>query len=120
LLIWAASASAQTIEEDPLITQMVNSYVEFNHTHQQVRGWRVQVLVTTDRRQMERARSRFESLWPEFKLLFSHEIPFYHLKSGAFLNRQSARPFLRKLQKDFPSAFLVADEIDVAEVLIYQ
>ncbi len=116
----SSGVSAQNIQEPPSIIQMMSSFVQYNNSHQQVRGWRVQVLVTTDRRQMERARSKFKRVYPDYELLFSHENPFYHLKTGAFQSRDKARPFLRKLQKDFPSAFIVADEVEVSEILTYQ
>lgn len=110
----------QSITEDPAITRMMDSFVAYNKEHQEVRGWRVQILVTTDRRQMERVRSRFELTYPEYELHFSHENPFYHLKTGAFMSQQDARPFLFKLRKQYPNAFIVADEIEVGEILKYQ
>ncbi|MDX1477642.1 MAG: SPOR domain-containing protein [Saprospiraceae bacterium] len=120
LITGAGDLRAQSINEDPLITRMMQDFIRFNRAHQTVRGWRVQVLVTTDRRQMEGTRARFERLYPEYKLTFAHENPFYHLKTGAFQTRERARPFLRALRKDFPSAFLVADEVEVSEILTYQ
>jgi isoprenylcysteine carboxyl methyltransferase (ICMT) family protein YpbQ len=119
-LILALNINAQQITEDPAITRMMQSFVEFNQAHQAVRGWRVQILVTSDRRQMERVRSRFVRLHPEYELHFTHENPYYHLKTGAFLTQHSARPVLHKLRRDFPGAFLVAGEIALEEVLLYQ
>lgn len=114
------SLSAQQITEEPAVTRMMENFVAFNKAHQTVRGWRVQILVTTDRRQMERVRSRFERLYPGYELHFTHENPYYHLKTGAFLTQHSARPILQGLRRDFPGAFLVAGEITLKEVLLYQ
>lgn len=114
------SVEGQSIVEDPSITRMMEDFVRFNRAHQTIRGWRVQVLVTTDRRQMESAKARFERLYPENKLMFSHENPFYHLKTGAFQSRERARPFLRSIRKVFPSAFLVSDDIELTEILTSQ
>jgi sporulation related protein len=119
IIAWTA-ASSQSIVEDPSVTQIMESFVEFNKAHQTVRGWRIQILVTTDRRQMEKTRKEFESTYQKYKIYYQHENPFYHLKSGAFLTQASARPFLRLMQEKYVSAFVVSDEINLEEVLLYQ
>jgi len=112
--------TGQSVVEDPAVTQMMESFIEYNKAHQNVRGWRIQILVTTDRRQMETTRREFEMTYPDYKISYRHENPFYHLKTGAFLTQASARPFLRLMQENYSSAFIVSDEIDVEEVLLYQ
>lgn len=119
LLTWG-SVSGQSLDEDPAVTQMMTKFLEYNKSHQTVRGWRVQILVTTDRRQVETARTRFERKYPDYKIYYSHEKPFYHLKTGAFLTQATARPFLRILQEEYGSAFIVSAEIELVEVLLYQ
>lgn len=112
-------ASSQVISEDPEVTTLMNRFVQHNRLHQKVRGWRVQVFVTTDRRQIETQRKRFEELFPDYEVQFSHEDPFYHLKAGAFLNQAAVRPFLQQIRQEFVGAFVVADEIDISEALLY-
>lgn len=119
LMLGYATLSGQSIEEDPSVTGIMERFVEFNKAHQTVRGWRVQILVTTDRRQMETTRREFETTYPDYKIYYQHENPFYHLKSGAFFTQASARPFLRLMLENYASAFVVSDEIDVEEVLLY-
>lgn len=112
--------SAQNVVEDPEVTRLMQRFEQHNRLHQKVRGWRVQVFVTTDRRQIENERKRYTELFPDYPVEFSHEDPFYHLKSGAFLSQNAALPFLREIRAEFPGAFVVADEIDVSEVLTYR
>lgn len=116
----AVGARAQGIVEDPDVTQLMERFVQHNRLHQKVRGWRVQVFVTTNRRQIESERQRFRELFPDYRVEFSHDDPFYHLKSGAFLTQSAARPFLYAIRTEFPGAFAVADDIDVSEVLLYR
>ena len=66
---------------------------------------------------MERAKSRFAVIYNDLDLDFEHKNPFYLLKTGAFLNRSDALPLLQKIQKDFSSAFLVNEDINVEDVL---
>lgn len=118
--LFGAGLTAQTIVEAPEVTQLMERFEQHNRLHQKVRGFRVQVFVTTDRRQIENERTRYKELFPDYPVEFSHEDPFYHLKSGAFLNQNAARPFLQQIREEFPGAFVVADEIDVSEVLLYR
>jgi hypothetical protein len=69
---------------------------------------------------MESTRREFELTYPDYAINYRHENPFYHLKSGAFLTQDSARPFLRLMKENYSSAFIVSDEIELKEVLLYQ
>ena len=119
-LMITVSLQGQSLHEDPAVTQLMDDFVEYNKTHTEVRGWRIQVLSTTDRRTMESTETKFRRIFPEYQLHFEHQSPFYNLKTGAFLSQQDARPMLRLLQKDFPGAYLVTDKFEIAEVLDYQ
>lgn len=112
-------AKAQTIVEEPLVSSMMRSYVDYNKNHTEMRGWRIQLVATTDKRQMESAKRKFDNTYPEYELIYDHEPPFFHLKTGAFLKKQNALPFLDKMKKSYPGAFLVADELEVHELLRY-
>ena len=45
--------------------------------------------------------------------------PFYHLKTGAFLTQADARPLLQEIKEVYRSAFIVADEVELSEVIDY-
>ncbi len=78
------------------------------------------MVATTDKRQMETARRKFENTYPEYELMFNHVPPFFHLQTGAFLTKQDALPFMQKMKKNFSGAFLVSDEIEVHELMNYE
>ncbi len=111
---------AQNIVEEPLITQMMKSYVDYHKNHTELRGWRIQLIATTDKRQMESARKKFAETYPDYDAVFTHVPPFFHLKAGAFLKKQDALPFLERMKETYPGAFLVADQLEAEELLRYQ
>ena len=119
LIAGLVPAFGQGIQEAPEVARAMSSFVRFNQEHQEVRGWRVQILVTTDRRQMEKVQREFISEFPDYNLHFKHENPFYHLKAGAFTSQAAAWPFLKMMQEKYPDAFLVTDDVELEEVLIY-
>lgn len=114
-----SNISAQQIIEESLVSSMMRSYTNYNKNVSSVRGWRIQLLATTDKRQMESAQAKFRNKYPQYKLIYNHEPPFFHLQTGAFLTKQEAMPFLLKMKKDYVGAFLVAGEFEVSEVLSY-
>jgi hypothetical protein len=107
------------IIEDPQITSLMNRWVAYNAENQEIRGWRIQIMASIDRRQMETARRVFEKRYPEYPVIFMHNEPYFHLKVGAFTTMQRAQAFLKKMQQDYPQAIPVTDNLKVEELLLY-
>jgi len=110
--------NAQIIE-DPQITTLMQRWKTYNLDHQELSGFRIQILASVDRRQMESLKRNFENKYPEYPVLFIHNEPFYHLKVGAFLTMQKTQAFLKKMQHDYPQAIPVTDILKVEELLLY-
>ncbi len=118
LLMSATPGTAQLVE-DPQITSMMNRWKTYNTEHQEVRGYRIQIMASVDRRQIESTRRTFENRYPEYPIVFLHNEPYFHLKVGAFLTMQKAQAFLKKMQHDYPQAIPVTDNLKVEELLLY-
>jgi hypothetical protein len=119
LMLVAISHSDAQIKEEPQITSLMNRWVTYNLEHQETRGWRIQIMASVDRRQMESARRVFEKRYPEYPVIFVHNEPYFHLKVGAFTTMQRAQAFLNKMQEDYPQAIPVTDNLKVEELLLY-
>jgi hypothetical protein len=117
-LLMLGRVNAQLVEE-PQITSLMNRWVDYNRAHQEIRGWRIQIMASIDRRQMESAKRTFERKYPEYPVVFVHNEPYFHLKVGAFTTMQKAQAFIRKLQEDYPQAIPVTDVLKVEELLLY-
>jgi len=105
--------------ESTQITSLMDRWKTYNLEHQELTGYRIQILATVDRRQMENVRHKYENLYPEYPIHTTHNDPYYQLKTGAFLTMQKAQAFLKMLQKEYPAAIPVTDEIKVDELLLY-
>lgn len=119
--IWMTTVSSgqcQLIEE-PQIASLMERWKTYNIEHQEVRGWRIQILATVDRRQMENVRRDFENRYPDYPVLFVHNEPYFHLKVGAFLTMQKAQAFLKKMQHDYPQSIPVTDNLKMDELILY-
>ena len=109
---------SQIIEPAP-ISDLVERWKIYNLGNREIRGWRIQLLATVDRRQMESVQRSFEFKYPDYPTHVANNQPYFHLKTGAFLTTQKAQAFLKKLQHDYPAAIIVADMIKGEELLLY-
>ena len=107
------------IIESPEITSLMQRWKAYNLEHQEITGYRIQILATVDRRQMETVRHKFENLYPEYPIHTTHNDPYFQLKTGAFMTMQKAQAFLKMMQKEYPAAIPVTDEIEMDELLLY-
>lgn len=118
LLCSHSRAGAQIIEQAS-ITDLIERWKTYNLDNVEVRGWRIQLLATVDRRQMEKEKRSFENKYPDYPTHMVNNQPYFHLKTGAFLTTQKAQAFLKKLQHDYPGAIIVEDLIKTDEMLLY-
>jgi hypothetical protein len=117
-MLVSTTAFSQLIET-PEVTSLMERWKVHNLGNKEMKGWRIQILATIDRRQMESARHKFENLYPDYPVHTAHNDPYFLLKTGAFLTLQKAQAFLKKLQRDYPSAITVTDMIKGDELLLY-
>lgn len=120
-----ASSQNVTINEEPLITKMMSTYVmggksstspTIGGTVQIVDGFRIQLLATTDRTKVDETQSVFNSRYPGVYNGWSQAKPYYRVRVGAFTSRSEAMQFLQKIKKDYPDAYIVPDKVKTSEI----
>ncbi|MFZ4544409.1 MAG: SPOR domain-containing protein [Saprospiraceae bacterium] len=98
-----------SIQEDPIIAQMMNKFVEINKTKKTVSGWRIQISSTTDRRAMDELIIKFNQNYPDEILSWVHAKPYYQLRAGAFRTKMESLRLLSLLKAEYPDAYPVVD-----------
>ena len=112
-------AKSQIIEQAQ-VTDLMERWRTYNVSHnKEVRGYRVQILATTDRRQMESVQREYERKYPDYPIHFAHNEPYWYLKTGAFLSNQKAQAFMKQMGKEYPASLVVTDMIKGEEFLLY-
>ena len=114
----AISAQNINIEEDPVITQMLEHFTNVNKSKEYVEGWRVQILATTDRQKLENTRTAFNYRYPSITSNWSHSKPYYKLRAGAFSSKLETLRLLYLLKSEYPGAYLVKDNKIKPEELV--
>jgi len=98
-----------TIVEDPAVTKMMEQYSQEHKALQAVEGWRVQILATPDRQNLDRSLQTFQSRFPSLTADWVHHNPYYKIRVGAFTTKLEALRLLYLLKPEYPGAYLVAD-----------
>ena len=99
------------------ITQMMDQFTSTNKAEETIKGWRIQIITTNDRRKMETAKSKFASMHPDVKLKWNHVAPYYRVKVGAYENKMQLMGFLLELKHRFPGVIPVMDNIRKSELV---
>ena len=103
------------INESSDISRVMDAYKMKSQERDFIDGWRIQIINTDDRRQMESARSLFGARYPYLKMTWEHVQPYYKVKVGAYKTKLELESFLRELKTDFPRAIPVRDRIYKSE-----
>lgn len=99
-----------TEKVEPGVATLMTRFVELNKANPTVKGWRIQILATTDRQRMEEAMRQFGSLYPSIPSDWVHAKPYYKVRAGAFTTKREALRTLYILKKDYPAAYPVQDD----------
>lgn len=100
-----------TFDESQSITRLMDQWVTINKSEPDLRGWRIQIITTADRREMDAALSKFNSLYPNIGIDWEHVVPYYKIKVGAYEEKMELMGFLLELKEEFPTVIPIMDDI---------
>jgi hypothetical protein len=103
-------AQSVQIKSSQVIQQMESRFVERNKSQPLTEGWRVQILATTDRQNLENVRQQFQYQYPNVLIDWVHSKPYYKLRAGAFQSKLEAMRLKYILEEDFEGLYLVRDD----------
>lgn len=69
--------------------------------------YRVQIVISKSRTEVNEAKAKFSSKYPEMPVFLSFEPPTFKLRVGTFIARSDAQSFLKEIRNMFPSSFIV-------------
>jgi maltooligosyltrehalose synthase len=103
--------------EPDKVKTAINNFIQKKKANTTLKGWRIQILSTTDRKEMENTRSRFISMRPSMPNSWKHISPYYQIRVGAYRTKEEMQPVLYELKRDFPAAIAVQDEIQKFDLI---
>ncbi len=121
----AVLAETKVIKEKPTsvtkIPKQVNNQVDMaldsiavrNKTVRYSSGYRIQVFVGNDRKEVDEAKSYIYQNFPELSTYLTFSQPTYKLKAGDFTTRLDAERYYSSIRQRYSAAMLINERIDI-------
>lgn len=104
----AVKSKSVLIFKDPRIDYLQRIYsIRKNEKRELKKVFRVQVVATTSREVVNKAKADFASKFPGVVVYLSFDPPTFKLRVGNFATRQDAQSFLKEVKAHFPASFIV-------------
>lgn len=101
------------------VNQMMDQFIQLQKATTSMTGWRIQLLATTDRQEMESALYRFKALYPYIRVDWVHATPYYKIQAGAFKSKLESYRILYLIKRDYPGAYPAIDNSIKPEEFLY-
>lgn len=120
LITVAFSMDAQvTVVEDDQVSQMLRNYQSNERAESTIKGYRIQIITTPDRRKMESTRAKFKDMYPNVYMEWNHVSPYYQVSVGAYETKMDLMDFMIDIKRDFSNAIPVVSDIEKNELIAY-
>ena len=119
-LIWGTYSNAQNVSidtgkielvQDYKVKELLNKHIEIN-SKSSIKGYRVKIHFGTDKNKANEIKANFSSQFPDIPAYERYDQPNFNIRVGDFRTKLEAYKFLKEVQAEFPSAFIVQDDIE--------
>ncbi|MBR6334318.1 MAG: SPOR domain-containing protein [Bacteroidales bacterium] len=117
LLCMVSSLSAQSVRYDvePGIRKIQEDYIARWGKVRNVEGYRIQIMAISGsnaRTRMESAKANIKADYPSLPVYATYQEPYFRIRVGDFTNRIDAYRMLQRILPQYPSAYIIADQIE--------
>lgn len=103
------------VERDPILDKMLEWHIEKNHEKEGMDGFRVEIFFSSKmdaKEQALRTKVEFLSEYPDYAVHIKFIAPNFRVRVGDFRTKNEAWKLYKKIQKEYPTAFVVPDVIN--------
>ncbi len=103
------------IIQDARIDTLLSKYIYKNEQNPGIEGWRVEIFFEAgnySKQQARDAQSNFVKNHPDVPVYLIFQEPYYKVRVGDFRTKMEAEKLLREIEREYPNAFVVSDEIN--------
>ncbi|MDP1745412.1 MAG: SPOR domain-containing protein [Bacteroidota bacterium] len=116
---YAQKAAADTgkveFVQDYKVQELLNKHIEIN-SKAPIKGYRVKIHFGSDKNKAREIKGNFIAKFPDVPAYEKYDQPNFNIRVGDFRTKLEAYKFLKEVQVEFPSAFLVQDEIELPKL----
>jgi hypothetical protein len=103
------------VNQDPRLNNMLKWHTDNNKKRDGISGFRVEIFFSSSLNAKDQAlnkKKEFMSRYSEYNVHVKYAAPNFRVRVGDFRTKNEALKLLRRIQKDYPGAFIVPDTID--------
>jgi hypothetical protein len=103
------------IDQDSRVKKMLKWHIQDNKMRDGMEGYRIEIFSSSTLNGKERALDKkveFLSLYPDNNVYVKFTAPVFKVRVGDFRTKNEALKLYKKIQKNYPGAFIVPDIID--------
>jgi hypothetical protein len=101
--------------QDGKVQELLNKHIEIN-SKSSIKGYRVKIHSGSDKNKAKEIKGDFMAKFPDIPAYEKYDQPNFNIRVGDFRTKLEAYKFLKDLQTEFPSAFIVQDEIELPQL----
>lgn len=103
------------IVQEYKVKELVNKHIEIN-SKAPIKGYRIKIHFGSDKNKAKEIKAKFISKFPEIPAYEKYDQPNFNIRVGDFRTKLEAYKALKEIQLEFPSSFLVQDEIEMPKL----
>ena len=100
---------------DSKVKELLNKHIEIN-SKAPVKGYRIKIHFGADKNAAKEIKAKFIAKFPNVPAYEKYDQPNFNIRVGDFRTKLEAYKLLKEVQPEFPSAFIVQDEIELPKV----
>ena len=108
----ASDTGRVSLKQDHRIKELIDKEIEINKKKEgKIPGYRVQIHFGSDREKAKDVRTQFINKYVDTPAYEEYEQPHFKIRVGNFKTKLEAYKYLKEISLDFPSSFIVQDDI---------
>lgn len=107
----ATDSSKVEFVQEFKVKELVDKHIEIN-SKATINGYRIKIHFGADKNQAYEIKRKFSEKFPDVPAYAKYDQPNFNIRVGDFRTKLEAYKFLKEVQIEFPSAFLVQDDIE--------
>jgi len=104
-----------TVIEDPVIDWLMEQHKNLPPEKKTAPGFRIQIASNNNKQLVLNTKAQFIKSFPDVPSYFNYYQPNYRLRIGDYRSKLEANQALKDIKRVFPAAFIVNDEINLAQ-----
>jgi hypothetical protein len=99
------------LTRDARVDELITKQKDSNTLNQSMEGYRVQIYFGSVRQKASEVKQDFSSKHPDISSYLTYLAPNFKVRVGDFRTRLEAQGFLKSIEGQYPTSFIVQDEI---------